>query len=148
MRPAGRIVSWTAFGALLLRHAMQKTSPQPRRLLHWDEQRQSGIASIDCSFADRPAVSRTVTALLLLVRSDDAVADRPPAGAGRDRIAPRAAGSSSEAILLLSCWQFGGAGLTTPLDALLTDVSRPLHRVHPAVSPPPPIRAGRVPSEW
>jgi hypothetical protein len=33
-----------------------------------DEQRQSGIASIDCPSADRPAVSRAVTALLLLVR--------------------------------------------------------------------------------
>jgi hypothetical protein len=33
-----------------------------------DEQRRSGIASADCPFADRPAVSRMVIALLLLVQ--------------------------------------------------------------------------------
>jgi hypothetical protein len=37
-----------------------------------DEQRRSGIASADCPFADRPAVSRMVTALLLLVQGSDA----------------------------------------------------------------------------
>jgi hypothetical protein len=49
--------------------------------------------------------------------------------------------------LLLFCLQFGGRRLTTPLEALMADVSRPLCRVHPAVSPPPLIRAGRVPMQ-
>jgi hypothetical protein len=61
--------------------------------------------------------------------------------------APGAAVWSSAARLLLSCLQFGGARLTTPLDSLLADVSRPLCRVHPAVSPPPLVRAGRV-RQW
>jgi hypothetical protein len=52
----------------------------------------------------------------------------------RGRFAPTAAVSWSAPRLLLSCLQFGGGRLTTPLEALLADVSRPLCRVHPGLS--------------